>query len=84
MRGYPQVGLLLGISSQPAGLLAEAIDCVLGLDDPAISSMARRAVGHVRMVMCRAPAYLAEHGIPPDTRCSAAWVLECDVKQWLR
>jgi len=64
MRRYPEIDLILGVSDQPADLLADGIDCVLRLGDLAVSSMVGRVVGHVRMVTCGAPTYLAEYGTP--------------------
>ena len=63
-RLYPDVDLILGVSDQPADLLADGIDCVLRLGDIAVSSMVSRVVGYVRMVTCGAPSYLAQHGTP--------------------
>jgi LysR family transcriptional regulator for bpeEF and oprC len=61
---YPDIEIVLGVSDQPADLLAEGVDCVLRLGELSASSMISRIVGKVDMVTCAAPSYLAAHGTP--------------------
>lgn len=64
MERHPGIDIVLCVSDRPADLFAEAIDCVLRLGEVATSSMVSRVVGHVRLVTCAAPSYLAANGTP--------------------
>lgn len=61
---YPDVEVVLGVSDQQVDLVAEGVDCVLRLGQLGTTSMVSRLVGHVQMVTCASPSYLAAHGTP--------------------
>lgn len=63
-RQHPQMALELGSSDRPVDLIAEGVDCVIrgGLvhDD----SLVARKLGHLPVLTCAAPSYLASVGTP--------------------
>lgn len=61
---YPEINLILGVSDNPADLVAEGIDCVLRIGESPASSLISRTVGRVSMVTCASPGYLETHGAP--------------------
>lgn len=61
---YPDIELILGVSDQPADLVAEGIDCVLRIGGSPPPSMVSRVIAHIPMVFCASPEYLARHGTP--------------------
>jgi LysR family transcriptional regulator for bpeEF and oprC len=61
---FPDVDIVLGVSDQPADLLADGIDCVLRLGELAVTSMVSRVVAHVALVTCASPAYFSAWGMP--------------------
>ncbi|MBB3612134.1 LysR family transcriptional regulator [Rhizobium sp. BK602] len=71
-RRYPGIELILGVSDQPADLIAEGIDCVLRLGSLPAGSMVSRLIAHARMVICASPGYLTEHGTPQSIEDLAA------------
>lgn len=61
---YPDIEIVLGVSDQPADLVADGIDCVVRLGGLQNSSIVARRIASARMVNCAAPAYLERHGTP--------------------
>ena len=61
---HPEVELIVGVSDNPADLVAEGIDCVVRIGDLADSSMVAKKIGSVAMVTCGSPAYFKAHGMP--------------------
>jgi len=62
---FPQVRVELELSNGVVDLIEDGIDLAIriGALDPALDLVAR-PLGHYRMVICAAPAYLARHGVP--------------------
>lgn len=65
---YPEVSASCLFLDRVVNLLDEGIDVAIRIGDLPDSSMQAIRVGQVRRVICAAPAYLAQHGIPsvPD------------------
>ncbi len=64
LRAYPQVSVQLQLTDRVVALVEERVDCAVrirALDD---STLLARHVGHIRMVVCGSPAYLASRGVP--------------------
>jgi DNA-binding transcriptional LysR family regulator len=61
---HPQVAIDLTLMDRLPNLLEDQIDIAIVLGRLPDSSMVRRSLGHVRMVLCAAPAYLASRGVP--------------------
>ena len=61
---HPEIELVLGVSDNPADLVAEGIDCVVRIGDLADTSAVGKQIGRIAMVTCGAPAYFEQHGIP--------------------
>src|SRR5690606_7109135 len=61
---YPDIELKLGVSDQPADLVAEGIDCVLRIGGFPPPSMVSRVIARIPMVFCASPEYLARYGTP--------------------
>lgn len=61
---YPGIEIVLGVSDQPADLIADGIDCVIRIGDLPASSMITRLIGRIDLVVCGSPAYLASNGVP--------------------
>jgi len=62
---FPQVRIELDLSNSVVDLIEDGIDLAIrvGALDPALNLVAR-PLGHYRMAICAAPAYLARHGVP--------------------
>lgn len=61
---HPQLEIELSSTERRVDLIREGFDCVLragALVDPGLIA---RTVGHMPMVNCASPAYLAAHGVP--------------------
>lgn len=61
---YPDIEIILGVSDQPADLVAEGIDCVVRIGGLSNSSMVARRIAVAHMVNCATPTYLQHHGTP--------------------
>jgi LysR family transcriptional regulator, regulator for bpeEF and oprC len=61
---YPRITLELGCTDRTIDLLTEGVDCALRGDDLPDSSLVSRRVGKVSLVLCAAPRYIDEHGLP--------------------
>ncbi len=68
LKRYPQVNATCVFLDRVVSLMDEGIDVAIRIGELPDSSMQAIRVGQVRRVICAAPAYLAEHGIPltPD------------------
>lgn len=65
---YPKITLELGCSDRAVDLIQEGVDCALRGGTLPDSRLAARRVGDLRFVLCAAPQYIDEHGLPgtPD------------------
>lgn len=65
---YPQVNASCMFLDRVVNLLDEGVDVAVRIGELPDSSMQATRVGQVRRVICAAPEYLAQHGIPqtPD------------------
>jgi len=65
---YPKITLELGCSDRAVDLIQEGVDCALRGGALPDSRLAARGVGNLRFVLCAAPRYIDEHGLPdtPD------------------
>lgn len=61
---YPKITLELGCTDRMVDLIKEGVDCALRGGELADSRLAARRVGDVRFVLCAAPRYIEEHGLP--------------------
>jgi DNA-binding transcriptional LysR family regulator len=61
---HPQVSIDLTLMDRLPNLLEDEIDIAIVLGSLPDSSLLRRGLGHVRMVLCAAPGYLASRGVP--------------------
>lgn len=61
---HPQLELELSSTERRVDLIREGFDCVLRAGMVVDPSLIGRAVGHMPMVNCASPAYLAAHGLP--------------------
>jgi len=61
---HPQVSIDLMLMDRLPNLLEDEIDVAIVLGRLPDSSLVRRSLGHVRMVLCAAPDYLASRGVP--------------------
>ena len=61
---YPELRLRMTEGDRLIDLVAEGVDCVLRVGEPADSNMAARRVALLPEVTCAAPAYIARHGVP--------------------
>jgi LysR family transcriptional regulator for bpeEF and oprC len=61
---FPDIEIILGVSDQPADLVADGIDCAVRLGGLQNSSVVARRVAFAHMVNCATPAYLERHGTP--------------------
>jgi LysR family transcriptional regulator for bpeEF and oprC len=65
---YPKLTLELGCSDRPTDLVQAGVDCALRGGPLPDSRLSARRVGSLRFVLCAAPHYIAQHGLPetPD------------------
>jgi LysR family transcriptional regulator for bpeEF and oprC len=61
---YPRITLELGCTDRTIDLIREGVDCALRGGDLPDSSLVSRRVGTVSYVLCAAPRYINEHGLP--------------------
>lgn len=68
LQRYPEVSASCWFLDRLVNLIEEGVDAAVRIGDLPDSSMQAIPVGHVRRVICGAPGYLAQHGIPdaPD------------------
>ncbi|MBK8738435.1 MAG: LysR family transcriptional regulator [Betaproteobacteria bacterium] len=64
LRRYPEVNASCWFMGRVVNMLDEGVDVAVRIGDPPGSSPQAVSVGHVRRVICAAPAYLAKRGIP--------------------
>jgi DNA-binding transcriptional LysR family regulator len=64
LAAYPLIDVNLKLADRVVGLVEEHVDCAVRISAMADSSLIAREVGHIRIVVCASPAYLAAHGTP--------------------
>lgn len=74
---HPQLQLALGSRDRHVDLVREGIDCAIRVGALSDSSLVARPVGHVGLVNCASPGYLAEHGTPAgvDDLADGHWLV---------
>ncbi|WP_298718055.1 LysR family transcriptional regulator [uncultured Oceanisphaera sp.] len=67
-RAHPLVSIDLQLNDRKVDIVEEGFDIALRIGHLKSSSMIAKLIAPVRLVMCAAPAYLAQHGMPssPD------------------
>ena len=63
---YPKIALEIGCTDRTVDLLGEGVDCALRGGDLPDSSLVGRRVGAVPFVLCAAPRYIDERGLPAE------------------
>jgi LysR family transcriptional regulator for bpeEF and oprC len=65
---HPRLTLELGCTDRVVDLVQEGVDCALRGGELADSRLSARRIGNLRFVLCAAPRYIDEHGLPetPD------------------
>lgn len=68
LQRYPGLSIELGCSDRAVDLMQEGIDCALRGGALPDSRLAARPLGNLRFVLCAAPRYIDDHGLPqtPD------------------
>lgn len=61
---YPRINLELGCTDRTVDLVKEGVDCALRGGDLPDSTLVSRRIGEVPFVLCAAPRYVDEHGLP--------------------
>lgn len=64
LAAYPEINLRLTLVDRVVNLIEEHVDAAVRIAELADSSLIARPLGHVRIVLCASPDYLARHGIP--------------------
>jgi DNA-binding transcriptional LysR family regulator len=74
---YPQVDLNCWFIDRVVNMVDEGLDVGVRIGELPSSSLQASRVGRVRRVVCAAPAYLAEHGVPatPDDLANHTTIL---------
>ena len=73
---YPEINLRLTLVDRVVNLIE--IDAAVRIAELADSSLIARQLGHMRIVLCASPAYLARHGAPKHPR----ELENCDCIAW--
>ncbi|MBK1686339.1 LysR family transcriptional regulator [Rubrivivax gelatinosus] len=68
---HPGVSVELGCSDRVVDLVGAGVDCALRGGELPDSGLVARRIGQLRFVLCAAPRYIDEHGLPqtPDALC---------------
>ena len=61
---YPRITLELGCTDRTVDLVKEGVDCALRGGELPDSTLVTRRVGDVAFVLCAAPRYIDEYGLP--------------------
>jgi DNA-binding transcriptional LysR family regulator len=64
LQAYPKVNVHLQLADRVVALVEEHVDCAVRIGALHDSSLVARELGHIRMVVCAAPDYLAARGTP--------------------
>jgi DNA-binding transcriptional LysR family regulator len=64
IRSFPNVNVMLDLTSRPAELVAERVDVAIRLGPLPDSSLVAVRLGEMRRILCAAPAYLERKGTP--------------------
>jgi DNA-binding transcriptional LysR family regulator len=72
LAAYPEINLRLTLVDRVVNLIEEHVDAAVRIAELADSSLIARPLGHVRIVLCASPAYLARHAVPKHPRELAA------------
>jgi DNA-binding transcriptional LysR family regulator len=68
LAAYPEINLRLTLVDRVVSLIEEHVDAAVRIAELADSSLIARLLGHVRIVLCASPDYLARHGVPKHPR----------------
>lgn len=63
-QAYPQVQLDISLSDRKVELIDEGFDLAIRIGAMPQSDLVARKIGGVRSIVCAAPAYLEQHGVP--------------------
>ena len=88
IRAYPDIDLRLLLVDRVVNLVEEHVNLAVRISSLPDSGLVARSVGHIRMVVCAGPGYLAAHGAPAHpselTRHSCiSWTSLGPQKTWL-
>ncbi|MCB2253141.1 LysR family transcriptional regulator [Pseudomonas chlororaphis] len=74
---YPGLKLALGSTDRAIDLVQEGVDCAIRVGALRDSSLIVRRLGHLALINCASPAYLAEHGEPqtPGDLADGHWMV---------
>ena len=64
LAAYPDINLRLMLVDRVVNLVEERVDAAVRIAELGDSGLIARSLGHVRMVLCASPAYLARRGVP--------------------
>ncbi|MFC3127335.1 LysR family transcriptional regulator [Pseudoroseomonas globiformis] len=70
-RQHPTLRLEFILSNEPGNLLEGGVDVAINIGDLPDSSLIVRRVLDMRWIICAAPSYLAEHGVPVNAAALA-------------
>ncbi|HYM01299.1 MAG TPA: LysR family transcriptional regulator [Stellaceae bacterium] len=68
LAAYAEINLRLTLVDRIVNLVEEHVDAAVRIAELADSSLIARPLGHVRIVLCASPDYLARHGAPKHPR----------------
>src|SRR5579864_5883341 len=78
LAAYPEINLRLTLVDRVVNLIEEHVDVAVRIAELADSSLIARSLGHVRIVLCASPNYLARDGVPKHPR----ELENCDCIAW--
>jgi LysR family transcriptional regulator for bpeEF and oprC len=71
LQRYPRITIELGCTDRAVDLVTEGVDCALRGGQLPDSSLSARRVGDLRFVLCAAPHYIEQHGLPETAEALA-------------
>jgi DNA-binding transcriptional LysR family regulator len=87
LAAYPDINLRLMLVDRVVNLVEEHVDAAVRIAELGDSGLIGRSLGHVRMVLCASPVYLARRGVPNHPRDLAkhdciAWLALGPLRAW--
>lgn len=77
LKKYPEISVRLRLTDRKVDLTTEGLDLAFFLGQPEDSNLRIRKISDVARVMCAAPSYVADRGMPADGQALVAEGHEC-------
>jgi DNA-binding transcriptional LysR family regulator len=65
---YPDIQIDMGVSDRSIDLIGENVDCVVRVGEVTDQSLVARRIGDLSFLLCAAPSYIKQFGVPEHPR----------------